>query len=101
MPIAFPRRAGLRPREDEVDVRDAQRAEVLAPGRAERSVELAESPILEDEPPREPAAQLRRRLECSNAALLRPRRGRARVTASMTFAGSATSGGRIMSSLGP
>ena len=100
MPIAF--RAGrLRRREHEIDVGDAHRAEVLlagprgAPSRALRGADR------ENEPTSEPGAQIRRRLECPNSALCASSRGRARSTASMTFAGSATSGGRILSSLGP
>ncbi len=72
MPIAFPRRAVSDPARMKSTYATLSARKSCRRAARERRVELAESPILEDEPPREPAAQLRRRLECSDAALLRP-----------------------------
>lgn len=71
-----PETSSLRPRKDEVDVRHAQRTEVLPLGRAKRLLEHADSPILEIEPPREPGAQLAGRLERPHLALLRLEEGK-------------------------
>ena len=71
MPIARPETSRLRPGEDEVDVGDAQRAEILPSSGPQRRLEHAEPPILEREPLREPGAQLGWRLERLDLALLR------------------------------
>jgi hypothetical protein len=70
-----PETSRLRPREDEVDVGDAERTEILPSGRAKRRLEHPDSPILEVEPPRELGAQLRRRLERLDLPLLRADEG--------------------------
>ena len=66
-----PETSCLRSGEDEVDVGDAQRTEILPPRRTQRRLEHAEPAILEREPLHELGPQLRWHLERLDLALLR------------------------------